>query len=55
MTGCVRPAPSGDALALGLRQPINRLNEAALTDDLPRIRSAARAVIATYDAAVGPR
>ena len=54
MSGCDVPHPSDDALAIGLRQPIEDLNRAVLTPDLPRIRSAARAVIATYDAAVGP-
>ena len=55
MTGCAAPAVSDDALAIGLRKPIEALNTAVVTADLPRIRSAARAVISTYDAATGPR
>lgn len=55
MTGCVPDRASDGALVIGLRKPIDRLNGAVVTDDLPRIRAAARDVIATYDAAVGAR
>lgn len=54
--GCAKgPAVSDDALAMGLRRPIEQLNAAVVTDDLPRIRSAARGVIAVYDAATDGR
>ncbi len=46
---------SDDALVIGLRQPIDRLNVAVVAGHLPQIRSAAREVIAIYDAAAGPR
>lgn len=54
-TGCIGQGASDSALAIGLRKPIEALNAAAVTDDLPRIRAAARDVIATYDAGTGPR
>lgn len=55
MSGCVGSRVSDSALALGLRKPIDRLNAAVLTPDIAQIRAAARDVISTYDAAVGPR
>lgn len=52
MTGCANWTVSDDALAIGLRRPMNDLNAVLVTDDLPAIRRAGRAVIATYDAAL---
>jgi hypothetical protein len=55
LTGCAKWAADSSALEIGLRQPITQLNTAVVTDDLPRIRAAARNVIATFDAATGAR
>jgi hypothetical protein len=55
VSGCVKAVPSDDALVIGLRKPIDELNRSVVTQDLSLIRGAARKVIATYDAAVGPR
>lgn len=55
LTGCVKAAADSSALEIGLRKPIDQLNAAVVTDDLPRIRAASRTVIATFDAATGPR
>lgn len=55
LTGCFRGAADSSALEIGLRKPVDQLNAAVVTDDLPRIRAAARTVIATFDAATGPQ
>lgn len=53
--GCLRGPASDSVLAPALRKPIDRLAVSLAGADVAAMRRDGRNVIATYDAAVGPR